>query len=105
MKLNDKVVVITGASSGIGKALAIEFARRGADLVVAARNYVALCELPASLIKEYKIKAVAVQCDVSAEADCDYLIKQAKLTFDRLDVLVNNAGISMRALFMDVDLK
>src|SRR3569623_1194670 len=105
MKLNDKVVVITGASSGIGKALAIEFARRGADLVVAARNYVALCELTDSLIKEHKIKAVAVQCDVAVEEDCDYLIKQAILTFGRIDALVNNAGISMRALFKDVDLK
>jgi short-subunit dehydrogenase len=104
MKLNDKVVIITGASSGIGKALAIEFAKRGADLVVAARNYVALCELTDSLIKEYKIKAVAVQCDVTVEEDCDHLIKQAILTFGRLDVLVNNAGQSMRALFKDVDI-
>jgi short-subunit dehydrogenase len=105
MKLNDKVVIITGASSGIGKALAIEFASRGAHLVVAARNYVALCELTESLINKYHIKAVAVQCDVSVEDDCNYLIKQAILTFGRIDVLVNNAGISMRALFNDVDLK
>jgi short-subunit dehydrogenase len=104
MKLNDKVVIITGASSGIGKALAIEFASRGANLVVAARQYVALCELTESLIKQYNIQAVAVQCDVSNEEDCSYLIKQTILTFNRIDVLVNNAGISMRALFNDVDL-
>src|SRR6185312_12043370 len=103
MKLNDKVVVITGASSGIGKALAIEFARRGANLVVAARQYVALCELTESLIKEYGIQAVAVQCDVSVEDDCALLIKQSVLTFGKIDVLINNAGISMRALFIDVD--
>ena len=65
MKLNDKVVIITGASSGIGKALAIELASRGANLVLAARQYVALCELTESLINKYNIKAVAVQCDVS----------------------------------------
>ena len=105
MKLNEKVVVITGASSGIGKALAIEFARRGANLVVAARQYVALCELTESLIKEYGIKAVAVQCDVTVEEDCDHLIKQAITTFGKIDILINNAGISMRALFKDVDLK
>ena len=105
MKLNDKVVVITGASSGIGKALAIEFARRGANLVVAARQYVALCELTESLIREYGIQAVAVQCDVSVEDDCALLIKQSMLTFGRIDVLINNAGISMRALFNDVDVK
>ena len=105
MKLNDKVVIITGASSGIGKALAIEFASRGANLVVASRQYVALCEITQSLIKKYNIQAVAVQCDVSNEEDCSHLIKQTFLTFNRIDVLVNNAGISMRALFKDVDLK
>ncbi len=105
MKLNEKVVIITGASSGIGKALAIDFAQRGANLVVAARNYVALCELTDTLIKQYNIKAVAVQCDVAVESDCEYLIKQAILTFGRIDVLINNAGISMRALFKDVEIE
>jgi len=105
MKLNDKVVIITGASSGIGKALAIEFASRGANLVLAARQYVALCELTESLIKQYNIQAVAVQCDVSNEEDCSHLIKQTILTFNKIDVLVNNAGVTMRALFKDVDLK
>jgi short-subunit dehydrogenase len=105
MKLNDQVVVITGASSGIGKALAIEFASRGANLVVASRQYVALCELTESLINQYDIKAVAVQCDVSVEEDCDHLIKQSILTYGKIDILINNAGISMRALFKDVDLK
>ncbi|MGZ3764696.1 MAG: SDR family oxidoreductase [Mucilaginibacter sp.] len=105
MKLNDKVVIITGASSGIGKALAIEFASRGANLVVAARQYVALCELTESLINHYGIKAVAVQCDVAVEEDCSHLIKQAILTFGKIDILINNAGISMRALFKDADLK
>ena len=105
MKLNDKVVIITGASSGIGKALAIELASRGANLVLAARQYVALCELTESLINKYNIKAVAVQCDVSNEEDCSHLIRQTILTFNRIDVLINNAGISMRSLFQDVDLK
>ncbi len=106
MKLNDQIVIITGASSGIGKALAIEFAGRGANLVLAARNYVALCELTETLIKQYGIKALmAVQCDVSVEEDCDYLIKQTILTYGKIDILINNAGISMRALFKDVDLK
>ncbi|WP_426667858.1 SDR family oxidoreductase [Mucilaginibacter sp. McL0603] len=104
MKLNDKVVIITGASSGIGKALAIEFASRGANLVLASRQYVALCELTENLINKYDIKAVAVQCDVTIEDDCSHLIKQAILTFNQIDILVNNAGISMRALFKDVDL-
>ncbi|WP_374165131.1 SDR family oxidoreductase [Arcticibacter sp. MXS-1] len=104
MDLKNKTVIITGASSGIGKACAEEFARRGANLVLGARQYVTLCELTQTLEKQYGIKAVAVQCDVSVEQDCEHLIKQAKLTFSRIDVLINNAGISMRALFKDLDL-
>jgi short-subunit dehydrogenase len=104
MKLNDKTVIITGASSGIGKALAIEFAKRGANLVLGARQYVTLCEIAQSIEQQYNITAVAVQCDVVSETDCEHLIKQAVLTFGKIDVLVNNAGISMRALFNDTDI-
>jgi short-subunit dehydrogenase len=77
MKLKDKVVIITGASSGIGKALAIELAGRGANLILAARQYVTLCEIAQDIQTEYNVKAVAVQCDVSVEEDCAALIKQA----------------------------
>jgi short-subunit dehydrogenase len=105
MKLNNKTVIITGASSGIGKALAEEFARRGANLVLAARQYVTLCEIAQTLQDQYNIKAVAVQCDVVVESDCEHLIKQALTTFGKIDILVNNAGISMRALFKDADVQ
>jgi short-subunit dehydrogenase len=103
MKLKDKVVIITGASSGIGKSLAHEFAKRGANLVLGARQYVTLCEIAQSIEQEYGVKAVAVQCDVSVEQDCAQLVNQARLTFKKIDILVNNAGISMRALFKDTD--
>ena len=103
MKLSNKIIIITGASSGIGKSLAHEFAKRGANLVLAARQFVTLCEIAQGLEKEYGIKAVAVQCDVAVEDDCAHLIKQAVATFGGIDVLVNNAGISMRALFNDAD--
>ncbi|MES2064699.1 MAG: SDR family oxidoreductase [Bacteroidota bacterium] len=105
MKLKDKVVIITGASSGIGKALAVELAQRGANLVLAARQYVTLCEIAQDLQNQHNIKAIAVQCDVAIEEDCAALIKQTILTFGKVDVLINNAGISMRALFKDLDLK
>lgn len=101
----NKTVIITGASSGIGKACAEEFASRGANLVLGARQYVTLCEITHDLETRYKIRAVAVQCDVVNENECENLIKQAMLTFSRIDILINNAGISMRALFNDLDIK
>ena len=105
MRLNDKIVIITGASSGIGKSLANEFAKHGANLVLAARQHTALTEITQNLETQYQIKAIAVQCDVTIENECADLIKQALATFGKIDVLVNNAGISMRALFKDADLK
>jgi len=104
MDFKQKVVIITGASSGIGKALAEEFAKRGANVVLAARQYVTLCEITADLERQYQVKALAVQTDVSKEEDCKLLVKQALITFGKIDVLINNAGLSMRALFNDVDL-
>jgi short-subunit dehydrogenase len=85
--------------------MAQEFAARGANLILGARQYVTLCEIAQRLENQYNIKAIAVQCDVSVEEDCAQLIKQAITTFGKIDVLINNAGISMRALFKDVDLK
>lgn len=105
MKLKDKVIIITGASSGIGKALAYEFAKRGANLVLGARQYVTLCEITEDLERNFGIQAVAVHCDVTIEDECAQLIKQTLLTFKKIDVLVNNAGISMRALFKDADIE
>src|SRR5690606_34632807 len=102
--LRNKTVIITGASSGIGLACATAFARQGANLVLAARRYVDLCAIAQSLESNHGIRAVAVQCDVASEADCQELIQQALVTFGGVDVLVNNAGISMRALFAGLNL-
>lgn len=100
--MKDKIVLITGASSGIGKALAYEFASRGASLVLAARRLDRL-----QLIKEDlpNTPIVIVKADVSIEEECQHLIDQTVAHYGKIDVLINNAGISMRALFADVDIK
>jgi len=102
--MKDKVVVITGASSGIGKALAFEFSKRGAKCVIGARNHGKLVEI-AEEIKLSGAEVAFAQTDVSIEADCKNLILTAIERFGKIDVLINNAGISMRALFADTDLK
>ncbi len=96
--MRDKVVIITGASSGIGLALARECAARGAKVVLGARNEDALKELVAETGGVYAV------ADVSREEDCKRLIDLAVSAFGRLDVLVCNAGISMRALLDDASL-
>jgi len=101
--MKDKVVIITGASSGIGKALAEKFAELHANLVLASRNSSAL-EMLAEKLKDRKINLLIVKTDVSKESDCKELIDRTVKRFGRIDILVNNAGISMRALFENTDL-
>jgi len=101
--MKGKVIVITGASSGIGKALAYEAARREAKLVLAARNLEKLEELKKDLVAK-GTEVITVKTDVSRELDCEALIKEAINHFHKIDVLINNAGISMRALFEDSSL-
>jgi short-subunit dehydrogenase len=98
-----KVIVITGGSSGIGKALAVEFARHGSKVVIGARNHEKLMEVAES-IKIQGGDLVFLPMDVSNENDCKRLIETAVSQYGTVDVLINNAGISMRALFVDVDL-
>ena len=99
--MQNRVVVITGASSGIGMALAKKYAAEGWSLVLGARRMDRLRLLE----KELKpADVLCVQADVSEEGNCRELINGAVTTFGRIDVLINNAGISMRAIFEDVDL-
>lgn len=102
-RMKDKIVIITGASSGIGKALAYEFGKRGAKVVLAARNLEKLEEIASDLYK-LGIHALAVQTDVTIENDCRILIEKTLEKYGRIDVMINNAGISMRALFIDLQL-
>lgn len=101
--MKDKIVVITGASSGIGKALAYEFGKKGSKVVLAARNLASLEEIVTDLHK-LGIQALSVQTDVTKENDCRNLITMTLEHFGQIDILINNAGISMRALFIDLQL-
>ncbi len=103
-QMKDKVVIITGASSGIGKALAYEFGYRGAKVVLAARNLENLERITLDL-HNLGVPALAVQTDVTKENDCRLLIEKAIQEFGSIDVMINNAGISMRALFVDLQLE
>ncbi len=99
----DAVVVITGASSGIGMECAREFFSQGCRLVLAARNENALKILQHEL-DEKGNRTIIVKTDVTKEDSCKHLIEQAVSHFGGIDILINNAGITMRALFNDVDL-
>ncbi|MFH1161503.1 MAG: SDR family oxidoreductase [bacterium] len=101
--MKDKIVIITGASSGIGQALAFECARRGARLSLAARNREQLT-VNSEKLGITGTEVITVLTDVSKEEDCKNLVSSTVNHFGRIDVLINNAGISMRALFEEVDL-
>jgi short-subunit dehydrogenase len=100
----DKVVIVTGASSGIGKAIACEFALNGSKVVLAARTEVKLHEIAEEILLFGGV-AIVVKTDVSIEKDCKKLVDLTIEKFGRIDILVNNAGLSMRAAFIDVDVK
>lgn len=99
--MQNKVVVITGASSGIGKALAEKFAAEGFNLVLAARRIDRLEELKNKLSN---VEVLPVQTDVTREEECSNLIEKSVEKFGKINILINNAGISMRASFEDVEL-
>ena len=102
--LKDKVVIITGAASGIGNALAFECANRGAILSLADKNREQLHSTREELVRG-GAEVVVTVADITLEGDCKNLIDNTLENYGRIDVLINNAGISMRALFEEVDLE
>lgn len=104
LPLENKVVVITGGGTGIGKACAYAFSRNGFDVVIAGRNIETLQDT-ANDLKNGMTKVHLINADISIEGQCAFLIAETIKIFGRIDVLINNAGVSMRAAFNEVDLK
>jgi short-subunit dehydrogenase len=102
--MKNQVVIITGASSGIGKAMAFEFGRQGAIIVITSRNQSKLNEA-ASELQAANILQHAIVCDSSSEEQTRKMIQEVVDRFGRIDLLINNAGISMRSMFETVDLQ
>jgi NAD(P)-dependent dehydrogenase (short-subunit alcohol dehydrogenase family) len=94
--LADKVAVVTGGSRGLGREMVRAFAQRGADVVIASRKLDACERLAREIQDETGRPALAVECHVGRWGDCDRLADAAYAHFGRVDVLVNNAGMSPR---------
>lgn len=101
--MKGKVVVITGGSSGIGKALAETFGKNGARVLITGRNKADL-DRAVNELKERGLEIAGFQADVSQPEDNTKMAAEALRHFGRIDILINNAGISMRALFEDVQM-
>lgn len=102
MDFKENVVVLTGASTGIGEALAHKLAEQGAWLVLAARNAQKL-EAVATECRKRGGRAVVVATDVTHETECRELIERAVAEYSRIDTLINNAGLSMWMKLEDVE--
>ena len=97
---NDKVVLVTGGSSGLGREIADGFARAGAKVAICALEAEAV-EAAANELRALGADALGVRADITRQEDVDSLLAQTLDRFGRLDVLVNNAGRSMRGKLLD----
>lgn len=95
MKLTNKIVLVTGASSGIGRAIAVEVAKLGADVIITARRTDKLTELKDELIKTYGIDVLSLALDVSKQKDVEATIASLTGKWANIDILVNNAGLAL----------
>ena len=103
MRLRGRKAVVTGAARRIGRAIALDLARRGADLIV---HYRTSGEAAASLVREAReigVTAVAVEADLAAREGVDHLVREALAAFGRVDILVNNAAVYRPTPFDSLD--
>ena len=105
MQLENKVAVVTGAVSGIGKAIVLAFAREGAAVTVDYRSHPDGAKATVEQIKDTGGKALAVQADVTKPEDVKGLIQSTVEKFGRLDIMVNNAGMERKMPFLQTPLE
>ena len=98
-ELKGKVAIVTGASRGIGKALAAVVCSMGANVAIAARQEGPLKETAEEIKKKYKVEVLPVPCDVTKLSDLENLVNKAKEKFGKIDILINNAGVSSQYPF------
>lgn len=100
-ELKGKVAIVTGASRGIGKSLALTAASLGINLTIAARNEGPLKEAADEIAKKHNVEVLALPCDVMKLSDLENLAKKTKERFSRVDILINCAGVSSQYPFQD----
>ena len=100
MQLKDKVALITGGGRGIGRAIAMGYAAEGAQVAIAARSTAQLDEVTAAIAAQDG-EALAVPTDLRVSAEVERLVQKTVERFGRIDVVVNNAGVNPRGLFLD----
>jgi short-subunit dehydrogenase len=104
-QLKGKNVIITGASRGIGRAIAESLAREGVNLVIAARGKDVLEKAVQEISAQYKVRVIGVPCDVSKQADLENLVNVSLKAFKKIDALINNAGVSSQHPFHEQPLE
>jgi len=100
MRLKDKTALVTGSSRGVGRAVALGFAKEGANIVVNYTSNEKAANEVVEAIQSMGSKAVAVKADVAQKSDAETLVKTGIETFGRLDILVNNAGFTRPAMMI-----
>src|SRR5207248_5593260 len=101
-QLDSKIAIVTGSDSGIGRAIAIQFAQEGATVVVNYAHAQNKAQEVQQIIEQNKGKALVIQADVSQYQQALGLIQQTVEHFNRLDIMVNNAGMEIHSPFLDV---
>lgn len=93
MKFKGKIVLITGGAQSLGEHIANRFAKQGADVIIADINYNKAQEVAKSISKEYRVKTIAIEVDITKEHEVQNMVKESIKNFGKIDVLVCNAGV------------